>query len=76
MPGVNVFYVNLAKCFVESDGHVIRCMFTRDDGLHLSRQGNLTMKYMLISVFNNVRQGNLKCYVGKLPSKMIHEYTK
>ncbi len=76
IPGVNVFYVNLAKCFVDSSGKVIRNMFTRDDGLHLSRQGNTTMKYKLISVFNNVKTGNLQCYIGKLPSKMVHEYTK
>ena len=57
-PGVNVFYANLAKVVVTSEGTVIRKMFTKVDGLHLSERGNQVVEFYLRSVFNNSHFGH------------------
>ena len=75
-PGVNTFYVNLANCVIDSYGNVLRCMFTKKDGLHLSRLGNKTMKYKLRSILNNFRNGLTSKYLGRLTTKMVHYYLK
>ena len=76
LPGVNTYYVNLANCVIDSNGKVISCMFTKNDSLHLSRQGNTTMKFKLRSILNNFRYGLTSKYLGRLPIKMVHYYQK
>ena len=73
-PTVNVFYANLAKGVTDSGGHVIRSMFTKDDGLHLSHSGNIAVKYLLWAILNNAKCGSDKPYEGKLTTKALHDF--
>ncbi len=76
MPGVNVFYVNIANCLIDSHGNVKSEMFTRADQLHLSAQGNRTMQFKLRSVMNNFRYNRISRYYNNLPTAMILKYTR
>ena len=75
-PGINVFYVNIANCLIDSHGQVKAEMFTRDDYLHLSARGNRTMNFKLRSVLNNVRYNRISRYYNNLPSAMILSYNR